>query len=205
MPPHLNDVIGRIEGLVLFSGLIVYTGWLLRSARKGESPAVEMEYSESVEQLEGKNAKLIVTLSYYIEPNPGTRRLATHYAYHSHQLDFEIINRSETLEEFKVRISKPENETKENRTTRTGVKWAIGKDSILKGSIRKDFITETGRALSVQNIIAVIPKNGWYKNLKRQKKHNEVVRYSLIVSIETEETEVDLYTPVFNVLNPLTV
>jgi hypothetical protein len=160
---------------------------------------------EALEQLEGKNAKLIVTLSYYIEPNPGTRRLATNYAYHSHQLDFEIINSLETLDEFKVRISKPKDETKENRTKRTGVKWAIGKDSNLKGSIRKDFINGTGRELSVQNILAVMPKNGWYKNLKRQNKHNEVVRYSLIVSIETEETEVDLYTPVFNILNPLTV
>ena len=75
----------------------------------------------------------------------------------------------------------------------------------MKGSIRKDFITGTGSELSVQNILAVIPKNGWYKNLKRQNKYNEIVRYSLIVSIETEETEVDLYTPVFNILNPLTV
>jgi hypothetical protein len=160
---------------------------------------------EALEQLEGKNAKLIVTLSYYIEPNPGTRRLATHYAYHSHQLDFEIINSLETLDEFKVRISEPDSETIENRTKRTGVKWAIGKDSNLKGSIRKDFIIGTGRELSEQNVLAIIPKNGWYKNLKRQNKFNEVVRYSLIVSIETEETEIDLYTPVLNMINMVTV
>lgn len=160
---------------------------------------------EALEKLDEKEAKLIVTLSYYIEPNPGTRRFATHYSYHSHQLDFEIINRLETLPEFKVRISKPKDETKENRSRRTGVKWAIGKDSNLKGSIRKDFITGTGREFSERNVLAITPKNGWYKNLKRQNKYNEVVRYSLIVSIETKETEIDLYTPVFNVLNPLTV
>jgi hypothetical protein len=160
---------------------------------------------EALEQLDEKDAKLIVTLSYYIEPNPGERRLATHYAYHSHQLDFELINRNESVEEFQIRISKPDTETKENRTKRTGVKWALGKDSNLKGSIRKDFISATGIELSERNVIAIIPKNGWYKNLKRQNKFNEVVRYSLIVSIETEETEIDLYTPVFNTLNPLTV
>jgi len=159
---------------------------------------------DALEQLDEKEAKLIVILSYYIEPNPGTRRLATHYAYHSHQLDFEVINRFETLDEFKLRISKPDDETKDNRNKRTGVKWAIGKDSNLKGSIRKDFIIGTCREFSERNTLAIIPKNGWYKNLKRQKKHNEVVRYSLIISIETEETEIDLYTPVFNVLNPLT-
>lgn len=160
---------------------------------------------EALEQLEAKEAKLIVTLSYYIEPNPGTRRLSTHYAYHSHQLDFELINRYETIPEFQIRISKPDSETKENRTKRTGVEWAIGKKANLKGSIRKDFITANGRELSERNVLAIIPKNGWYKNLKRQKKFNEVVRYSLIVSIETDETEIDLYTPVFNILNPLIV
>ena len=52
--------------------------------------------------------------------------------------------------------------------------------------------------MSERNLLGVLPKNGWYKNLKRQNKFNEKVRYSLIVSLETEE--VDLYTPVINQL-----
>ena len=156
---------------------------------------------EALELLDEKNVKLIVTLSYFIEPNPGSRRLATHYAYHSHQLDFEIIKRNETEGEFKIRISKPDEETKDNKPERKGVSWVIGKNSSSKGSIRKDFITLTGREMSERNILAVFPKNGWYKNLKRQKKFDEKVRYSLIISLETEENEIDLYTPVFNEIN----
>jgi len=49
----LNDIVGRIEGVVLFLGIIVYTVWLLRGARKGESPAVEAEYKEAVASVEG--------------------------------------------------------------------------------------------------------------------------------------------------------
>ena len=49
----LNNVVGRVEGAVLFLGVIAYTGWLLRGARKGESPAVEAEYKEAVESVEG--------------------------------------------------------------------------------------------------------------------------------------------------------
>lgn len=49
----LNDVIGRLEGIVLFAGLLAYTGWLLRSARRSESPAVQTEYAEAVDELEG--------------------------------------------------------------------------------------------------------------------------------------------------------
>lgn len=155
---------------------------------------------EALESLEDKSVKLIITLSYYIEPNPGSRRLASHYAYHSHQLDFEIIKRNEDIEDFQKRISKPEDETKENKPSRSGVNWEIGNTISAKGSLRKDFITLTGREMSERNILAVFPKNGWYKNLKRQNKFNEVVRYSLIVSLETEENDIDLYTPVMNQL-----
>lgn len=153
---------------------------------------------EALKSLEDKSVKLIITLSYYIEPNPGSRRLATHYSYHSHQLDFELIKRYETLAEFQKRISKPEDETDENKPKRDGVKWEIGTKVGSKGSIRKDFITATGLEMSERNVLAVFPKNGWYKNLKRQNKFDEEVRYSLIVSLETEENDVDLYTPVMN-------
>lgn len=155
---------------------------------------------EALQSLEEKSVKLIVTLSYYIEPNPGSRRLATHYSYHSHQLDFELIKRNETPVEFKKRISKPEGETDETKPKRDGVKWEIGSKAGSKGSIRKDFIIGAGREMSERNTLAVFPKNGWYKNLKRQNKFNEVVRYSLIISLETEENEIDLYTPVINQL-----
>ena len=97
-------------------------------------------------------------------------------------------------------MSKPENETKENKPSRSGVNWEIGNTISSKGSLRKDFITATGRETSERNVLAVYPKNGWYKNLKRQNKFNEKVRYSLIVSLETEELDVDLYTPVLNQL-----
>lgn len=153
---------------------------------------------EALKSLEENSVKLTVTISYFIEPNPGSRRLATHYSYHSHQLDFELIKRYETLQEFQKRISKPEDETEDNKPKRDGVKWEIGPKSGSKGSIRKDFITTTGLEMSERNTLAVFPKNGWYKNLKRQNKFNEKVRYSLIVSLETEENEIDLYTPVMN-------
>nr|WP_315252088.1 S8 family peptidase [uncultured Flavobacterium sp.] len=155
---------------------------------------------EALESLEEKSVKLIITLSYYIEPNPGSRRLATHYSYHSHQLDFELIKRNETPVDFQKRISKPEDETDDTKPKRDGVKWDIGTKVGSKGSIRKDFITATGLEMSERNVLAVFPKNGWYKNLKRQNKFNEVVRYSLIVSLETEENNIDLYTPVMNQL-----
>ena len=48
----LDNNIGRIDGIVLFAGVVAYVAWLVREARS-ERPAVVEEYTESVETLEG--------------------------------------------------------------------------------------------------------------------------------------------------------
>lgn len=49
----VDNRIGRIEGLVLAAGIVAYTIWLIRGARRSTEPDVEVEYDESVEALEG--------------------------------------------------------------------------------------------------------------------------------------------------------
>jgi len=49
----LNDVVGRLEGVVLFVGIIAYTWWLLRGARRAESAQVQAEYADAVASAEG--------------------------------------------------------------------------------------------------------------------------------------------------------
>jgi cation:H+ antiporter len=48
----LNEVVGRIEGIILFIGLLAYTRWLLQDARKGESVKVIAEYDEAIKALD---------------------------------------------------------------------------------------------------------------------------------------------------------
>jgi len=52
----LNGSFGRIEGAVFFVSLLVYTGWLIRNARR-ESKAVEAEYVSEVASLEGSTVQ----------------------------------------------------------------------------------------------------------------------------------------------------
>ncbi len=47
----LDNEIGRIDGAVLFAGIVVYVGWLVRSATR-ERPEVLEEYDDAVEVLE---------------------------------------------------------------------------------------------------------------------------------------------------------
>jgi cation:H+ antiporter len=48
----LNELVGRIEGGVLFIGLLAYTWWLLQDARKAETAKVTAEYDEAIEALD---------------------------------------------------------------------------------------------------------------------------------------------------------
>lgn len=51
----------------------------------------------------------------------------------------------------------------------------------------------------------VYPTTGWWKLRTNQKKYNEKVRYSLIVSIETPENQVDLYNEITTAIKNRTV
>ena len=48
----LDNEIGRVDGIVLFAGIVTYVGWLVRSATR-ERPEVLEEYDEAIEVLEG--------------------------------------------------------------------------------------------------------------------------------------------------------
>jgi hypothetical protein len=149
------------------------------------------------------DATIKVTLSYYIEPNPGNRQYASNFRYHSHELDFKLIKGTESLDEFKSRISAAFSGTDENDddTIDTSTElWTLRERIRSKGSIKKDFITTSGVELSRRNILAIYPKNGWYRTRKQLGKIDSKVRYSLIITIETPEQGVDLYTPVFNMV-----
>jgi hypothetical protein len=54
-------------------------------------------------------------------------------------------------------------------------------------------------------MIAVFPVTGWWKERAHLERYDRVAQYSLVATIETEATEVDLYTPILNLIQiPLT-
>lgn len=149
-------------------------------------------------ELTEQNVRLKITLSYFIEPNPGNRRYANNFQYHSHSLDFILIKPTEDLETFKLRVSKAaeeEEEQEEAIINREGEIWTLKKNRS-RGSVKKDFIITSGADLSTRHVLAIYPQNGWYKTRKKLAKANEQVRYTLIVSIETDEQEVNIYNTI---------
>lgn len=141
-----------------------------------------------------------VTLSYFIEPNPSGKGYKNKHRYASHQLRFETKKPAEDKDEFRKRVNKAARDEDERSASTGGDSrgWIIGTKLRHKGSVHSDIWKGTAADLATKNFVAVYPVGGWWKELKRQEKWNTIANYSLIVSIKTNETEVDIYTPIQN-------
>jgi hypothetical protein len=152
------------------------------------------------------DVRLKVTLSYFIDPNPGNRQYANSFRYHSHSLDFKVINPTEDIATFQRRISAASEGDDNHDYEGKEESWALSERVRNAGSVKKDFILTSGPELATRSTLAVFPKAGWYKTRKKLEKYNALIRYSLIVTIETADLNVDIYTPVANQLRaPVTV
>ena len=152
---------------------------------------------EELAKLGERTVRLRVTLSYFIEPNPGRRGWTKRYSYQSHGLRFRVKGGAEqTLDEFKKSLSKAaldEEESKPDHVPATG--WFLGDQASKRGSIHTNIWTGSAAELAERDVLAVYGVTGWWKE---QKKERRVAPYSLIVSIETEESTEDIWTPVAN-------
>ncbi len=154
--------------------------------------------SDVLQDLGEIEVRMRVTLSYFIEPGPGEIGWKDRYRYPSHGLRFKINSPTETEDEFISRINaavRDEERGKSDTASPSG-HWIIGSDNRNKGSIHSDIWTGTASDLASSNLIAVFPAIGWWRERPHLGKVNNGTRYSLIVSIETQEQNVDIYTPV---------
>lgn len=143
-----------------------------------------------------------ITLSYFIEPNPGERGYKNRYCYASHGLRFDVKRPLETLEDFKLRINQKardeENQGNAYSPTSESGKWLLGEKLRHLGSVHSDIWTGSAQELAERSYIAVYPVLGWWKQRINLKRWHKKARYSLIVTIKTPNIETDIYTIVAN-------
>ncbi|WP_241547111.1 S8 family peptidase [Enterococcus villorum] len=152
---------------------------------------------EVLESLGEVDAKIKVTLSYFIEPGPGEIGWKNRYRYSSAGLRFDVINSNETLEDFKKRVNiKMRGDDPKDNGDGSSRNWYLGTSNRDVGSIHSDFCSVPAIDLCDANYIAVYPVIGWWRERGYLGKYNQKMRYSLVVSIETPENNVDLYTPI---------
>jgi len=153
---------------------------------------------EALEGLGDREVSLKITLSYFVEPNPGSSASFDPYRYQSYGLRFDLKRRSETREEFAKRVNRQAWGDSEERPTAQadGDNWLFGPNSMSAGSLHSDQWTGPAVNLLTRNVICVKPVGGWWNNRASADVRGQKTRYSLVLSLRSRESEVDLYTPV---------
>jgi len=149
-------------------------------------------------ELGASPVSLRITLSYFIEPNPGRRGWKKRHRYASHGLRFEVKAPTESLEEFRKRLNKQALEDDETKPATGGdsSEWYLGAQARNRGSLHSDFLSCSAADLAERGVIAVYPVSGWWKDQPKRDRSDKGARYALVVSIETPGVETDIWTPV---------
>jgi hypothetical protein len=137
-----------------------------------------------------------VTLSYYVEPNPGERGWIRRHRYASHGLRFAMKRSLESHDAFRARINKAVQLEDEDIATDAGPdNWLIGIPRNV-GSLHSDYWRGAAIELAGRDAIAVYPVTGWWKEKPYLNRYTRRVRYSLMVSINATAAAIDIYTPI---------
>ena len=154
---------------------------------------------EVLESLGAETVKMKITLSYFIEPSPGSIGWKDKYRYASCGLRFDVKNANESLDDFKKRINikmRGDDKKDSGDGTSGSERWYLGSDNRDVGSVHSDFCELSAVELSECNQIAVFPVVGWWRERDYLGKSDNKIRYSMVVSLETSKQNVDFYTPI---------
>ncbi len=177
--------------------------------RKGKTKDMHLHRlpwpSDYLEQLGELDMRLRVTLSYFVEPNPGKRGVAgtartkiiDGARYPSFGLRFDVTTAGETPEQLVARVNAAARDEDTSFASGSDMDaWRLGRIRT-RGSIHSDVWTGTAVKLADKGAIVVYPVNGWWRFHARDVDTCErKARYALIVSIETDAEDVDVYTRV---------
>lgn len=153
-------------------------------------------------ELGAADVELRVTLSYFIEPNPGERGWTRRHRYSSHSLRFAVKRSLESLQQFRLRINRAAEAEEEGvvGAAAGGDGWYLGtiRD---RGSVHSDIWRGSAAALAERDAIGVFPVSGWWKEKPGLQRWDRAARYALIVSIRAPGSNIDIYTAIENKLH----
>lgn len=153
---------------------------------------------EALASLGNTQVRMRVTLSYFIEPNPLETAHNRKQRYASHGLRFAMKLPDEELDEFRKRINKAAREEESADRHESDTRWTLGPNLRDRGSLHSDLWQGPASDLARRGVVGVYPVSGWWKEREHLERYSRSARFSLVVSIITPPTEVDIYTPVVN-------
>ena len=78
--------------------------------------------------------------------------------------------------------------------------WLFGPNLMSAGSLHSDEWTGPAVNLLTRNLICIKPVGGWWYNRANADVRAQKTRYSLVLSLRADDSEVDLHTPVSNMI-----
>ncbi|RNJ42305.1 hypothetical protein B5V01_28840 [Mesorhizobium erdmanii] len=149
----------------------------------------------------GQDVELRITLSYFVEPNPGERGWTRRHRYASHALRFAVKRSLENLPQFRQRINRAAEAEEGGQlgAAAGGDDWVLGQIRD-RGSIHSDIWRGSAAALADRDAIGVFPVSGWWKEKPGLQRWDRSARYALLVSVRAPGANVDIYTAIANQL-----
>lgn len=154
---------------------------------------------EELRALGDRDVELRITLSYFVEPNPGERGWTRRHRYASHALRFAVKRSLESLQQFRQRINRAVEA--EEAGEAVGAAGGGGDDWVLgpirdRGSIHSDIWRGSAAALADRDAIGVFPVSGWWKEKPGLQRWDRSARYALLVSVRAPGSDIDIYTAI---------
>lgn len=151
-----------------------------------------------LEELENETVELKITLSYFVDPNPGLGANVDPQRYRSHGLRFDLRRSSESVDEFKRRVNAAEREDPRRAANGNNDdnRWLLGPQSIAAGSLHSDVWTGPAIELLRRDLLCIKPVLGWNRERAARDVCNKQRRYALIVTLKAGNPDIDLYTPI---------
>lgn len=152
----------------------------------------------ALETLGDEEVKLKISLSYFVEPNPGALSTLDAYRYQSFGLRFDLKRRNETTKNFKKRVNVAERADRFDKPPPSSDdgKWRFGPDSVSCGSLHCDEWSGPAAHLLTRDLLCIKPIGGWWRGRADAKICNKKARYALVVSLKTDSQEVTLHTDI---------
>jgi hypothetical protein len=188
--------------MIIEDSIIPFAKEASASPHMNEMNCYSLPWPEEILRNMGEEqVEMRVTLSYYIEPNPSSRGRSK-YCYESHGLRFDVKQPTETVENFMGRKNQQRREEgiTYKSTYDSSKMWKLGGQIRHHGSIHSDIWRGSAAYLASCGSIAVYPTGGWWQKRPDLNKFSSSARYSLIASIHSSITDVDLYTPIENLI-----
>jgi hypothetical protein len=141
---------------------------------------------------------LAVTLSYFIEPTDNlTRR-----AYPGGRLRWDIQGPTEDADGFRARINRLARDQGHQRGGGS-FDWEIGTTARSRGTLQHDRARVAASQIAGSRLLAVYPVTGWWED--RAATWERKLPYSVIVSVDLGDVDVDLYALTAISLQPISI